>query len=195
MSGATHAVASESVKAKGPLSPLAFALEHLFPKRGAAPYTTAERVVVLVIVRAMSLDPAANTFNCFLSYPTIVRWSGVSLASVKRALRRHTNGPAPLLALSKPGQTRGYRHSCYRFTLVQAPDRFVVGRDRARAAHQHQVEEHLRDLQPERIALQRQRWDFGGTLTDEEYQQRLAALEEAVRRKRPARAGVRRPPP
>jgi hypothetical protein len=195
MSGSTRAAASAAVKQKGPLSPLAFLLEHLFPKRGVAPYTTSERVVVLVIVRAMSFDPAANAFNCFLSYPTIVRWSGISLASVKRVLRRHANGPAPLLALSRPGQTRGYRHSCYRFTLVQAPDRFVVGRDRARAAYQREVEEHLRDLQPERIALQRQRWDFGGTLTHDDYQQRLAALEDAVRRKRPARAGVRRPPP
>jgi hypothetical protein len=168
-------------------------LDRLFPKRGQAPYTTAERVVVLVIVRAMSFDASAKAFNCFLSYPTIVRWSGVSLASVKRALRRHTDGPAPLLALSKPGHTRGYVHSCYRFTLVHAPDRFALARDLARASHRRQLEQDLRELQPERIALQRQRWDFGGPLTEAEYIQRLAALEETVRRKRPARAGLRSP--
>jgi hypothetical protein len=46
----------------------------------------------------------------------------------------------------------------------------------------------LRDLQPDRIALQRQREDFGGTLSDAEYQLRLAALEQPARGKIPARA-------
>jgi hypothetical protein len=179
-----------TVRPKGPSSPLTIVLDRLFPKRGQAPYTTSERVVVLVIVRAMSFDPSAHAFNCFLSYPTIVRWSGVSLASVKRALRRHTDGPAPLLALSKPGRTRGHRHSCYRFTLVHAPERFASARDVARASQQDDLERALRDLQPERIALQRQRWDFEGHLTETEYRQRLGALEQTVRRKRPARARV-----
>ena len=56
----------------------------------------------------MSFDAPAEAFNCFLSYPTIARWAGVSLASVKRALQKHIDGPAPLLARSKPGHTRGY---------------------------------------------------------------------------------------
>jgi hypothetical protein len=179
-----------TLKPHGTLSPVAFALDRLFPKRRQAPYTTAERLAVLVIVRAMGFDAAANTFNCFLSYPTIARWSGLSVATVKRALRRHTDGPAPLIARSRPGHTRGYVHRCSRFTLVQAPDRFAAARDAARASHQQDVEQALRDLQPERIALQRQRWDFGGVLTETEYHQRLAALEQAVRRKRPARAGL-----
>jgi hypothetical protein len=172
-------------------SPLIFALEHLFPKRGRAPYATAERLVVLVIVRAMSYDASADAFNCFVSYPTIARWSGVSVASVKRVLQKHRDGPAPLVAASRPGRTRGYRHACYRFTLVTRPERFATARDAARTAHRDQVEQALRDLQPERIALQRQRQDFGGTLTAEEYARRLEALEQAVRRKRPARAGLK----
>ena len=45
----------------------------------------------------------------------------------------------------------------------------------------------MRDLQPDRIALQRQREDFGGTLTESEYREKLAALERATRRKVPAR--------
>ena len=106
-------------------SPVAFALDRLFPKRGRAPYTATERLVVLVIVRAMSFDGSAEAFNCFLSYPTIARWAGVSLASVKRALQKHIDGPAPLLVRSKPGHTRGYRHACYRFTLVRAPEAFA----------------------------------------------------------------------
>jgi hypothetical protein len=176
-------------------SPLAFALDRLFPKRGRAPYGTAERVVVLTVIRAMSFDASVGAFNCFLSYPTIARWSGVSLASVKRALRKHGDGPAPLVALSKPGQTRGRHHACYRFTLVTHPERFAVARDAARASHRSARDQALRDLQPERIALQRQRQDFGGTLSEAEYGRRLEALERAARRRVPARANLTRKAP
>jgi hypothetical protein len=175
-------------------SPQAFALDRLFPKRGRAPYSTTERLVVLVIVRAMSFDASADAFNCFLSYPTVARWAGVSLASVKRALQKHTDGPAPLIVRSKPGHTRGYHHACYRFTLVRAPEQLAIARDAARVASQQEVQRALRDLQPERIALQRQRHDFGGTLTETEYARKLEELEKAVKRKAPARARLRPPP-
>jgi hypothetical protein len=174
-------------------SPVAFALDRLFPKRGPAPYTATERLVILVIVRAMSFDASVDKFNCFLSYPTIARWAGVSLASVKRALQKHIDGPAPLLVRCKPGQTRGYHHACYRFTLVRAPEQLAAARDATRVARHGDMERALRDLQPERIELQRQRHDFGGTLTDAEYARRLEELEHAVRRKIPARAHLRRP--
>ena len=154
-----------------------FALDRLFPKRGAAPYATLERLVVLVVVRAMSLDGGTGEFNCFLSYPTIAKWSGTSVASVKRMLQRHCDGPAPLFYRSRTGQTRGHRHACYRFTLVRHPEKFAAARDAARAERGKEVERALRDLQPERLALQRQRVDFGGTLTEAEYRIRLAALE------------------
>jgi hypothetical protein len=75
---------------------------------------------------------------------------------------------------------------------VQAPEALARARDAARATRQQQVERELRDLQPERIALQRQRFDFGGPLTDMEYVRRLVELERAVRRKVPARARLRR---
>jgi hypothetical protein len=169
-------------------SPLVFALDRLFPKRGKAPYSTAERLVTLVVIRAMSFDEQANAFNSFVSYPTIARWSGVSVASVKRALGKHLDGPAPLLCRSKPGQTRGYRHACYRFTLVRHPERFAQARDAGRVTERQHMDQALRDMQPERIALQRRRIDFGGTLTEAEYQQRLQELERAARRKLPARA-------
>jgi hypothetical protein len=119
-------------------------------------------------------------------------WAGVSLASVKRALQKHIDGPAPLLARSRPGYTRGYHHACYRFTLVRAPEAFASARDTARAIRQDEVERALQNLQPERIALQRQRHDFGGTLTDAEYARKLEDLERAARRKMPARADLRR---
>jgi hypothetical protein len=173
-------------------SPLVFALDRLFPKRGRAPYTASERLVVLVIIRAMSFDESVTAFNCFLSYPTIARWSGVSVASVKRALQKHGDGPAPLIARSKPGHTRGHHHACYRFTLVTSPERFAVARDAARTSNRERVERALLNLQPERIALQRQRQDFGGPLTEEEYHLRLGALEKTARRKIPARASLKR---
>jgi hypothetical protein len=119
----------------------------------------------------------------------------VSLASVKRALRKHGDGPAPLIALSKPGQTRGRHHACYRFTLVTHPERFVVARDAARASHRNARDQALRDLHPDRIALQRQREDFGGTLSEAEYTVRLEALERAARGKVPARANFKRTAP
>ena len=174
-------------------SPLLFALDRLFPKRGRAPYATAERLVVLVVIRAMSFDASIGAFNCFLTYSTIARWSGVSVASVKRALQTHGDGPAPLIARSKPGQTRGRHHACYRFTLVTHPERFAVGRDVARAAHRHALAQALHDLQPERIALQRQREDFGGTLSEAEYTRRLEALERAAQGRVPARASLNPP--
>ena len=169
-------------------SPVAFALDRLFPKHARAPYSAAERLVVLVIVRATSIDGGSGDFNCFLSYPTIAKWSGISVASVKRMLQKHCDGPAPLLQRSLPGETRGYRHACYRFTLVRHPERFAAARDAARAERRREVDRALRDLQPDRLALQRQREDFGGSLTEAEYQLRLAALERATRRQMPARA-------
>ena len=175
-------------------SPVAFVLDRLFPKRGHAPYATTERLVALVIVRAMSVDESSGEYQCFLSYPTIAKWAGISLASVKRALPKHCDGPAPLLFRSMTGQTRGHRHRCYRFTLVRHPEQFASARDAARAAQGEQVDRALDDLQPERIALQRQRQDFGGTLTHAEYSLRLAALEKAARHKMPARAFLKRPP-
>jgi hypothetical protein len=188
-----HGIAGSPRSADRKWSPVAFALDRLFPKRGRAPYAATERLVILVVVRAMSLDASTQAFNCFLSYSTIARWAGVSLASVKRALQKHVDGPAPLVVRSKPGHTRGYSHACYRFTLVRAPEAAASARDVARARRRDEVQGELRDLQPERIALQRQRHDFGGTLTDGEYARKLADLERAVRRKMPARARLRRP--
>lgn len=164
-------------------SPLVSALDRLFPKRGAAPYATLERLVVLVIVRAMSPDGDTDDWNCFLSYPTIARWSGTSVASVKRMLQKHGDGPAPLFYRTRSGQTRGHRHQCYRFTWVWHPEQFAAARDAARAERIKDVQCALRELQPERLALQRQRRDFGGTLTDAEYRIKVAALKKAARRR------------
>ena len=171
---------------------MAFALDRLFPKRGRAPYAPLERLVVLVVVRAMSPDGTSGEFNCFLSYPTIARWAGISLASVKRMLQQHCDGPVPLFYRSRAGQTRGHRHACYRFTVVRHPESFAAARDAARAERSKEVERALRDLQPERLALQRERIDLGGSLSEAEYRIRLAALERATRRQTPARALLKR---
>ncbi len=168
-------------------SPLAFALDRLFPKRGRPPYATLERLVALVVIRAMSPDSDAGEWNCFLSYPTIARWSGTSVASVKRMLQRHCDGPAPLFHRTRSGQTRGRPHACYRFTVVKHPEKFAAARDATRQERATTVDRALREIQPERLALQRQLQDFGGTLTDAEYRRKLTALERVARCK-PARA-------
>ena len=54
-----------------------------------------------------------------------------------------------------------------------------MARDAARSRIAEHVERALRDLQPERIALQRQRHDFGGTLTDAEYAGSSTTLEKS----------------
>jgi hypothetical protein len=92
---------------------------------------------------------------------------------------------------TRSGQTRCHRHQCYRFTWVWHPEQFAVARDAARAERTKDVRRALRDLQPERLALQRQLVDFGGTLTEAEYVRKLKALEKAARQKTPARAALR----
>jgi hypothetical protein len=180
-----------TTRARDRPSPLVLALDRLFPKRGTAPYAPLERLVALVIVRAMSPDSNTGDWNCFLSYPTIARWTGTSVASVKRMLQKHGDGPAPLFFRTRSGQTRGHRHQCYRFTWVWHPEPFAAARDAARAERTKDVQHALRDLQPERLALQRQLVDFGGTLTETDYLRRLKALEMAVRQKTPARAALK----
>jgi hypothetical protein len=76
-----------------------------------------------------------------------------------------------------------------RFTLVRHPEKFAA----ARAKRGTEVERAPRDLQPERLALQRQRVDFGGSLSDAEYRIRVVALERATRRMMPARAQLKPP--
>ena len=112
----------------------------------------------------------------------------MGVASVKRILQKHCDGTAPLFYRSLTGQTRGRQHACYRFTLVRHPEKFAAARDAARIERGKEVERALRDLQPERVALQRQREDFGGTLTEGNYQLKLAMLEMPKRGNRPARA-------
>jgi hypothetical protein len=163
----------------------------LFPKRGAAPYIALERLVVLVIVRAMSFDGETGDWNCFLSYPTIARWSGTSIASVKRMLQRHSEGAAPLVYRERTTQTRGHRHQCYRFTWIWHPEQFATARDAARQRRAKVVRRALAELQPQRLALQRQLVDFGGTLTETEYVRKLRALEQAVRRQAPTRVALK----
>jgi hypothetical protein len=49
--------------ARRKLSPVAFALERLFPRNGKAPYSAAERLVILVIVRAVAVDATSGDLN------------------------------------------------------------------------------------------------------------------------------------
>src|ERR1700733_5001451 len=73
-------------------SPAVYALDRLFPSRGNAPYSAAERLVVLVILRATSPDGQSGEFNCFLSYPTITKRAGISVGTGCRRCGKSRSG-------------------------------------------------------------------------------------------------------
>ena len=173
---------------------MAYTLGKLMAREGEAPYTAHERLCVIAIVKHMSFDTELGEYNCFVGYDRIARMTGCSLSTVKRAVRHHCDGPLPLLKRTSPRRTRGYKHNCYRYSLVMKPEAFAAARDAARSAVIDDVEEQLRDLQPERIELQLQRRDFGGDLSDAEYKQELSNLEKPARKNVPARIlGSQRP--
>ena len=110
----------------------------------------------------------------------------VSEAHAAEAQRRTR---AALFFRTRSGQTRWPSASVLSLHVGLAPG---AVRRRARRGSgrtcSNDVQRALRDLQRQRLALQRQLVDFGGTLTEAEYGRKLKALEKAVRRKTPARA-------
>ena len=85
-------------------SPVVFALERLFPKRGRAPYATAERAVVLVIVRAMSFDDVGERVQLLSQLSddreVVRRESRVGQTRVAEAQRRACPAHRPVEARS-----------------------------------------------------------------------------------------------
>ena len=170
-------------------SPLVFALDRLFPKRGAAPYATAGTPGRAGHRPGHEFSTATRASGTAFSAIRRSRGGpGSSVASVKRMLQRHCDGPAPLFYRTRTGQTRGRRHACYRFTLVRHPEsssrphatplaRNVARKWSARCAISN----------PNASPCSASVVDFGGTLTEAEYRIRLAALEKAAGRRAPAR--------
>ena len=76
------------------MPPIVFALNRLFPKRGDAPLATGERLVVLVIVRAMSFD-GGERIQLLSQLSNDRPRAGNSVVSLKRALLRHGESRAP----------------------------------------------------------------------------------------------------
>jgi hypothetical protein len=118
---------------------LSFVLDKLTARK--APYSTAERFIVLAIVRAMGVEH--GRWVAFMSHKGIAERTGSSVRTVGRLLDKHCNGPAPLLARQTPrfGErftTRGKDHACARFELVFDPQAFAEKRDQARAARPKQ---------------------------------------------------------
>ena len=111
---------------------VSFALDRLADRN--APYSAAERWVVLMIVRRMRLNPADGEYASFPSMRDIARRSGLNVSTVKRLLKAHCDGPLPLLCRTRPGETFGRRHRSYRFVLVRHPEAFARARDQKRLA-------------------------------------------------------------
>ena len=174
-------------------SPTWFVLDHLFPRKGRAPYSATERAIVIAIVRAMGRDPnQPGAWNCFLGYSTIARYTGTNVSTVKRLLAKHCEGPAPLLARSLSGETRGYRHRCYRYTLVRDPAAFVTARNAAWAAKQEAAKAALTDSSVQRQRLELQRPCLLGDQSEQECNRAVERLERRIRAGVPKRAVHRR---
>src|SRR4051812_48341031 len=77
---------------------VSFALDMLTAPH--APYSTAERFIVLTVVRAMSLK--RGLWDCFLSHDKLATWPGAGTRTIRRLLDKHCNGPAPLLKRTTP---------------------------------------------------------------------------------------------
>jgi hypothetical protein len=169
------------------------ALDRFFPKRGT-PLCGARSASSCWHRACHDVRPKFERLQLLSQLPddreagggSALAWSSAPCRSIV------TGGAALCRSLAK--ETRGHHHACYRFTLVRHPEQFARARDGARATHRERAIQALRDLQPDRIALQRQREDMGGTLTHAEYRLKLAALERAARGKLPARATLKRPP-
>ena len=80
---------------------LGFTMEQL---SRPGPWTTSERWIVLLVVRRMRIDPKNDEHVSWPSMRDIAKRSGSSVATVKRALARHCNGPLPLLSASSYGR-------------------------------------------------------------------------------------------
>lgn len=94
----------------------------------------AAAAVLHVIVGAMTESEDGRIFDSFLNDEVIAQRAHVSERTVSRVLAWQDYAPTPLIALSRPGVTRGIHHECYRFTLVLNPLAFASARDAERRA-------------------------------------------------------------
>jgi hypothetical protein len=148
----------------------------------------AAAAVLHVITAAMSED--AGMFNCFLTVATIACRAHVSERTVQRVLAWQRDAASPLLAIERPGQTRGMWHACHRFTLVLEPMRFAACRDAARAkkvsrVQERQAAQHYDDLEDQVRMLRAE-------ITDDQYSARKAARVAEARGDLPKRVNVGR---
>jgi len=109
--------------------PLIYAAKRLreadLPRKARGP------LVGIVHVIADAMD--GETGTCFLSRATIAERSGQSKDTVRRYLPLVLqDGVLPLFVRSFPGETRGYRHRCPRFTLIRSPLVFAASREQLR---------------------------------------------------------------
>jgi hypothetical protein len=160
-------------------SPIVHAVVKLYPLKGTGPYTAFERAVVMAIVRRMKRT-GTQSYTSYPSYDRIARDADVSVATVKRILERHCNGPnAIVLKMPRPKQP------CL-FSLVTNAAKCLEARDAGRAMKLIKTLTKLDDDEDfQRDKLDLQRLLLKGLISQAEYDRRLD--------ERQARAGVPRP--
>lgn len=144
--------------------------------------------VLHVITAPMTAD--GGDFNCFLTIETISSRAHVGERVVQRVLAWQRDADLPLIAISRPGRTRGMNHLCHRFSLVLDPPAFAAARDAARAqkiaeGRKKQAAQHL-----DRLEDQKQM--FLGRLEPSEYELREARREADARGDLPPRVELGR---
>lgn len=130
-------------KATGKAFDWATAPPILYMERRLRGYRCSQREYRVLVVIAGRMDREGVAF---LGRKLLARDAACTEDTIKtvlRKLRRKQREEDPLVLLSLPGETKGIRHLCYRFTLVRNPVAYAEGRTRKRA---EEVQRSLREL-------------------------------------------------
>lgn len=125
--------------------------------------------------------------------------TGLSLATVRRALRELTQGAAPLyIARGTTGQKRTFRHSggawdmrCVFYEKIEDLPAFLAARDITRTSNVLDYEQRKREHRPDLLTAQRQL--LTGELDEPAYQATVEQIDARARGRLPKSAAARKP--
>jgi len=124
-----------------PFHPVRFAMDRLFKED--APYSAIEIVVVIAVVRHMNRD----RLKCWPSFERLHRQTRLSVRTVQRALRKHCEGPLPLLKRNFGGAIKSYTYE-----LVRDPAAFAAARPEPRRRRRKATTTHRPAPKPTLVA-------------------------------------------